>query len=125
MATGIDHRLQHFVVNDVVAQPVRRRRGACIGQMPSEGRVDDRAAIEQGLPYVLERNAASQTLVVFDDQASSQSVVEASFDHREYALRLAQTNAVVGDAFSGRPETLASLSREPFSRGPGLAGRSR
>jgi hypothetical protein len=82
----IDHRLQYGGVSDIVAQPARRRRGAGVGQVPSQSRVNDRRAIEQGLTYVVERDAPSQALVVLDDQAGPQSVVETLLDDRKHAF---------------------------------------
>ena len=87
MPAWIEDRLQHGVV-DIVAQPTRRRSGAGVGQVPCHSRVNYRRAIEQGLTYVVERNAPGQTLIVFDNQAGAQSVVEALLDNRKDALRL-------------------------------------
>ena len=86
IAAGIDHRLEHSVVNHVVAQPLRR--GPAIGQVPFQGRVDHRGAVDQASPYVIERNAADQALVILDDKASTQPIVEAFLDDRQDAFRL-------------------------------------
>ena len=87
MPAWIDHRLQHVVVVDIVAQSPRRHRGAGVGQVPSQSGVNDRRAIEQGLTDVVERDASSQTLIILDDQAGAQSVVETLLDDRQDAFR--------------------------------------
>jgi hypothetical protein len=80
MSAWIDHRLQHGVVDDVVAQQARRRRGVGVGQVPSQSRVNDRRAVEQGPTDIVERDAPSHA-IVFDDQTGAQSVVETLLDN--------------------------------------------
>jgi hypothetical protein len=95
MAVWIDHRLQHRVVTDV-AQLVHRRQG--VGTARCHSRVGSTiAAVHQGLPYVVERDAADQALVVLDDQAAACGPLSRHFDDRKQLSDLLQMNAVVND----------------------------
>ena len=67
MAGRIDHRPQGFLLIDVVAQRVGRDHVA--RRVPAQRGIDDRRTVGQGPPYVVERDATDEAMVITDDQA--------------------------------------------------------
>ena len=67
MAARIDHRPQAFLLIDVVAQGVGRDH--VTRRVPAQRGIDDRRAVGQRPPYVVERDPTDEAMVVTDDQA--------------------------------------------------------
>ena len=67
VAARIDHRPQGFLSIDVVAQRVGRDHVA--RRVPAQRGIDDRRAVGQRPPYVVERDPTDEAMVVADDQA--------------------------------------------------------
>ena len=67
VAARIDHWLQAFLLINVVAQVIGRDHVA--RRVPAQRGIDDRRTVGQGPPYVVERDATDEAMVITDDQA--------------------------------------------------------